>query len=226
MRKQMIKFFLVVQLPVLCGGCGLAKMIATMTSPTSSEVKIKAEYNIVKQTAGKIIVLVDQSVLPNTEVNFRPYLTEAVNSQLFTRAKVKKEFLVPYRQLSTFRSSTPDFAQLAPVQIGAVFGADKVLLIMVEDYKLYNLAETGYYAGSLDTRSFLFDVETASVVWPKLDEGKPLSVEFDSQYGAAGAAEKLLAKITAHCIVRYFYDCPKDKFKTRGEITDPDVKRW
>ncbi|MBA7471486.1 hypothetical protein ES707_06792 [subsurface metagenome] len=227
MQKQVLKIFLVILPLIPCIGCAPAKVIGILTTPAPSETKIKAEYNIAKLTTGRIIVLVDQAVWAEAETNFRPYLTEAINLQLSKRAKLKDEFLVSYSQLSRFRSARPDFEMLSPAELGTAFGAEKVLVVAIEDYELYELAGSGYYKGSLDTRSFLFDVQTGRMLWPSSAKGKAVSISLDSaRDDDDDAAAKLLAKTSAHCIVRYFYDCPKNKFKTWGERIREDIKHW
>ena len=221
MQKK-ISFLLIMSL-LFCCGCGL---VGLMGSPTSSEKKIKAEYNIARNTTGKILVLVDQPVWTNTKTDLRPYLTEAVNLQLAGKAGIKSKFLISYSQLSGFRSGRTDFDMLSLLQIGNALDAEKILFIAVEDCQLYELAGTGYYKGSLDTASFLLDVKTDQVLWPGSAKAKTVSAGFDSQPGQNDVAAKMLAQITAHCIVRYLYNCPKDRFKVWGERNDPDVKRW
>jgi len=223
-KVQKYLSFLFVTMPlILCCGCGLAGL---MGSPTSSEKKVKAEYNIARQTKGRILVLVDQLSWGKTRTDLRPYLTASVNLQLSKKAKVKAKYLIPYSKLTEFRSERADFGMLSLAQIGSALGAERILFVAIEDCQLYELAGTGYYNGSLDTKSFLFDVKTERVIWPSLAKAKTVSAGFDSQPGKNDAAAKMLAQITAHCIVRYFYDCQMDKFKIWGERADPDVKRW
>jgi hypothetical protein len=50
------------------------------------------------------------------------------------------------------------------------FGADMVLLLMVEDYQLTKMAETDYYKGFLGAQAALLNTAAGEKLWPELAE--------------------------------------------------------
>ena len=173
-----------------------------------------------KQKGRKILVLVEQPGWLSTEVNLRYYLTEAIRESLIAKVKVPPEYIISYDELSAFRSNKGDFSSLSPVAVGKALGADIVLLVMIEDYQLDEVAETtDYYNGFLGAQAVLFETATAEKLWPESTEGKSIRVGFEAEHGREAAVDRLV-NACAHCITRYFYDCPKYKFK----IFDEGVK--
>jgi len=211
----------------LCGGC---KLIGMLGSPTDSETKIPAEYALKKRAQGGIVVLVRQPGWLNVQTDLRPVLSEAVNVMLLKKAKVDNQAVVRYKQMAEFRRTHPDFASLSIKQIAAGLGVKKVLLIVIEDYKLYEMPLDGYYKGLhkgiLDVRGYLLDAPSSEVLWPRSGEGKLLRVALEAERGGKEACAAKLAKAAAHCVVRYFYNCPKDKFRTWGERPDTRREEW
>jgi len=80
------------------------------------------------------------------------------------------------------------------------------------------MAETSYYKGFLSVRSNLRDVSTGEKLWPGSAETKGVRVGFEVESHGREAAVARLASASAHCIVRYFYDCPVGKFKIADDI--------
>ncbi|MFH1615268.1 MAG: hypothetical protein ABIG61_09320 [Planctomycetota bacterium] len=209
------KFMLVIVTWLIsAAGCGV---IGVLTTPTSSEKFFKAEYDIAEHANGKILVVVEQENWGMAEANFGLYLTEYFNEALRQYAKVKERYLVGYSDLLRFQASCAGFSQLSPARKGALYGADKVLLVVVEGQQLSEQADSGYYEGYLNTRSFVFDVNSGLIVWPGSAEGKRISVGIESERGADDTAVRRLARSTAYCVVRYLYNCPKDKFRNSDE---------
>jgi hypothetical protein len=212
---------------ILCGGC---KLIGMMSSPTDSETKIPAEYKINKRARDGIVVLVRQPGWLNVQTDLRPVLSEAVNVLLLKKAKVDKRAVVRYKQMAQFRRSHPDFASLSIKQIAAGLDVNTVLLIMIEDYKLYEMPLEGYHKGlhkgTLDVRGYILDAPSGEVLWPRIGEGKLVRLAIEAEGGGKEACAAELARAAAHCVVRYFYDCPKDKFRTWGERPDVSSEKW
>jgi len=127
--------------------------------------------------------------------------------------KMSPEYLVPYSELSEFRSNKGNFSLLSPVEVGDALDAGVVLLVIVEGYRLNEMAETGYYSGFLGAQAVLLDVVTGEKLWPKSAKSKSIKVGFEFEEHGQKAAVERLAASCAHCTIRYFYDCPKDKFK-------------
>ncbi len=199
------------------GGCGAVAVVGT---PTSHEKKVPAEYDLAGHKHRRILVLVEQTLWVGVEVNLRLYLTEAVNKDLVKKVGIRSRSLVAYRRLSDFRSNRPDFSLLPPAEVGAALGADVVLLVMVENFQLQEIADTGYHKGFLGARAALIDAATGKKIWPEFTGSKTIKVGFEIGQRSPELAVKRLVKACAHSIVRYLYDCPKDKFKIFDDKSD------
>lgn len=212
---------------LLCCGC---KLVGIMGTPTASETKIPAEFEIGQRAKGKLVVLVQQPSWLNVQTDLRPVLSEAVNIMLCEKTKFKKQAVISYEQLVEFRRAHSDFFSMRPDQIAMSLGVKTILLIVIDDYKLYGMPLDGYYKGLhkglLDVRSYLLDAQSGEVLWPRSGEGKLARLALEAERGGKEFCAARLARAAAHCIVRYFYDCPSDKFRTWGERPDFDsVKR-
>ncbi len=207
--------------PVLClqAGCSPG-MIAVLGTPTSDESKTSAEYDLARQEDRKILVLVDQPYYLNVRANLRYFLTDTVNKMLQQRLKIRPELLIDYDTLADFRSSTPDFSLLAPERVGSSLGADLVLLIVINDCSISEIAETGYFSGVLVAQSQLIRVPGGEKLWPTLEQAKVIKVGFESERRGHDAAAVRLAVAAAHCVTRYLYNCPKNQFRISDEIKD------
>ena len=211
--KKAIAFFALAA-ALFQGGCGI---IGVMGTPSPDEEKSPAEYNLAGQKDKRILVLVEQPAWLSTEVNMRYYLTKAIRERIVMRMEIPPEQLIAYDELAEFRSAQSDFSQLSPVQIGAALKADMVLLVEIENCDLNEMADTGYYKGSLSARATLFDTAASEKLWPKSAKGKGVSVGFEVDSRGKDIASVRLATAAANCIVRYLYDCPKAEFKTADE---------
>jgi hypothetical protein len=208
----------------LCSGC---RLIGILGTPTASETKVPAEYEIRRRAEGGIIVLVQQPGWLNVQTDLRPVLSEAVNVTLWKKAKVDKKAIVGYERLVEFRQAHPDFSSLSPEQIATGLDAKTILLVAVEDYRLYELPLDGYYKGLhkglLDIRGYVLDAQSGEVLWPQSGKGKLIRLALEAEQGGKEACAAKLSKAAAHCIVRYFYGCKKDKFRVWGER--PDISK-
>lgn len=199
---------------LFCSGCVLG-----LATPTRHERKITAEYDLTEHTHRKILVVVNQPAWLNAQVNLRYYLTEKINENLTKEVRIQSRYLVSYDELSEFRSNRPDFSLLTPAEVGAALNADMVLFVMVNNYELNRIAEMGYYKGLLSVRSVLRDVATGEKLWPESGKSKSIKVGFDIESRGRKVAVARLIGGGAHCTVRYFYDCPEDRFKIADDIT-------
>ena len=124
------------------------------------------------------------------------------------------------------RSKARLFSLLSSVEVGEALDADLVLLVVVEDYQLGELPEAGYYRAILNARAVLLDVATGEKLWPKSAKNKSIQVGFEVEQRGKGVAAKRLTAACAHCIVRYLYDCPKNKFKIFDDRSNIAWKSW
>jgi hypothetical protein len=217
-KKQKMKKLIV--FPVLAAvffysGCGFVGLVGT---PSQYEKKIPAEYDLTKQKGKKVLVLVEQPRWLSTQANLRYYLTEAIRESLIAKVKVPPKYILSYKELSEFRSNKGDFSSLSPAEMGKALGADIVLSVMIKDYQLSEVVESGYYNGFLSVQAAIFEAG-GEKMWPEYAESKSIKVGFEAERGRE-TADKRLASACAHCITRYFYNCTKDKFKIFDEERD------
>jgi hypothetical protein len=230
MRKYryQVFFFCVVGFTFLpavlfCNGCGAIGLLGT---PTRHEKKITAEYDLAKQRKEKILVLVNQPGWLKAQANLRYYLTDAIYKELANKIKVSPRHFVPYVRLSEFRSGRRDFSVLSPIETGKALGANTVLFVAIDSYEVSRIAETPYYKSFLSVRSSLYATATGERLWPESADGKSIKVGFEVESRGREAAVERLARGVAHCTIRYFYDCPEDKFKLGDERSGVGWESW
>jgi hypothetical protein len=207
-------------LPVLlfCAGCQFVSMVGVLGTPTPSETKNSAQYNITRDKDQKILVLVDQPASFSAYANLRFYLTDTIIKTLQVKAKMKPSLFIDYKMLADLRAGTPDFYMLSPAQVGDKLGADLVLAVTITDCRISNLAEAGCI-GSLDANAALYKVATGEKLWPTIEQSQLVQVGCESERRGQDAACVRLAAAAAHCITRYLYDCPSSNFKISDERT-------
>lgn len=197
---------------LFCAGCGF-KIIGLLGTPARHEREIPAEYDLTKHGGQKLLVLVNQPGWLGAKANLRYHLTEAINKALTAKIEIPTDSLISYDKLSEFRSGNSNFSLLSTFEVGAAFDANMVLLVAVEDYQLNEVPETDYYRGLLNVKTVLLDVTKEEKLWPESEESKSIKVGFEVEQRGKEIAIKRLAAAVAHCAVRHFYDCPKNKFK-------------
>jgi len=205
------------------GGCGI---VALMGTSTNYEKNVPAEFELARHRDLKMLVLVNQPGWLNAGVNLRYYLTEAINKKLIEKIEIPSKYLVAYSQLSRFRSAQHNFSLLSPVEVGRTLGADMVLSVTIADYQLRGMAEANYYKGHLNTETILIDVVTGEKLWPKSAKSKSIKVGFEVERHGQQVAVKRLASACAYCMTRYFYDCPKKKFKIADDKSGVGWESW
>ena len=207
----------------LCNGCGIGSMIGT---PTRHEKKIPAEYELREQEDKKILILVEQPARLIATANLRYYLTRDIREYLRKKIRIPADGLISYENLVEFRNNRANFSRTSPLEVGRGLQADIVLLVAVEDFRLYNMAETGFLKGFLSSRTVILDTSTGEKVWPKSFEGKGIKVGFEFDVRNVEVAVSRLSAASAHCITRYFYDCPMDKFKIADDRSGEAWENW
>ncbi len=206
-----------------CNGCGLISMAGM---PTRHEKKIPAEYELREQKDKKILILLEQPARLIATANLRYYLTRDIREYLIKRVRMPAEGLISYERLVEYRNNEADFSRLTPLEVGRGLQADIVLLVVVEDFRLYNMAETGFLKGFLSSRAVILDTTTGEKVWPKSFESKGIKVGFEFDVRNVEIAVSRLSAASAHCITRYFYDCPMDKFKIADDRSGEAWENW
>ena len=208
-------------------GCGLVSVFGT---PSRDERSVIAEYDLAKDyktlPQQKILIIVNQSVLLNSKVNLRQSLTRAISKNLSTQLKISETSLITYDELADLRTKDIDFSSRTPAEIGKKLGADKVLLVVVNDFEVEVLGETKFLAGMLVAGAKLYDVSTSKEIWSSNQNGRVLKVGFEiEERGQDIAVARLIADI-AHCITRYLYDCPKTRFKIADDLSGTALGQW
>jgi hypothetical protein len=211
---------------LLATGCKYAGLVSLMGTESYYEEKIPAEFDMSKQIDKKILVLVDQPAWLDSQINLRYYLTKTLRQNIMIKTKLTPENLISYDKLVEFRSTQPNFSSMSPVEIGKAMDANMVLLVLIENYNLNEVAQSGYLMGDLDTRAILYDTQTGERLWPKEEASKSIRVGFECETGGFDKAISRLAIDSAFCTTRYFYDCPKAQFRIADDKTRIDWEGW
>ena len=211
MRK--VKFFLTLVLLAMTAGC----------ISSDWEKPVIAEYDMKKETDKKVIIFVDQPSWLNAEDNLQYYITRAFSFQLINNVGFKPKSIIPYAELSDYRSKLKDASMHSPLDMAKDLKADFAIFVKVDGYHLYEMDTTGYYKGYLAAQVLLVDVETKEKLWPNNAESKSLKVAIDIESGGREAAVKRLTGALAHCSIRYLYDCLKKNFSISEDRTS---LRW
>lgn len=224
MKKLTVFFMLVVVF--FYSGCKYAPFVGLLGTPSYHEREVPAEYDLAEHTDRKILVFVNQPAYLNAQANLRFHLTKAINKYLIRNVGILPEHVVSYSELSEFRSAQSDFSLLSPVEVGTAFDANMVLLVVLEDYQLDEIAETGYHKGFLSTRTVLFDTAGGEKLWPKSAKSKSIKVGFEFEDRGREVAIARLVTASAYCTVRYLYDCPKNKFRITEDKSRIGWENW
>ena len=75
-------------------------------------------------------------------------------------------------------------------------------------------------------QAVLVDTATGRKVWPRVEDSKIIMVGYEVEKGDRAHALTKLAAAAAHCTTRYFYDCPKDKFKIAEDMSHISRENW
>ncbi len=196
---------------VWSGGCNV---VGFMGSPTAHEKKRPAEYKL-RGTKSRVLVFVDEARSSSVGFHVRGVLDRAVATYLVKKVRVDENNIIASAGYTS--SGLDAYAGLSPAQIGKKVGADLVLYIRIDKYGLNEMDRRGYYDGAMITRSVLVDVDSAKVVWPASKEARLNRIKVELETGGREAASNRLISGTAHCITRYFYDCPGDRFRWGDE---------
>ncbi len=222
MKKVLL--FLICCCYVFCSGCGLVAVVGT---PTRHEQKVKAEYDITKDTDKTILVLVKQHDWLRSERNIAANLTRAVQNNMIKNSDLEVKNFITYENLGTFRENNQNYAVLSPAQTGFELDADLVLLIEVTRFNLINQAQSSYFRGTLDANASLYDAQSGAKLWPvDEEEARQIRVGYDLGMSDTDKAFKKLVADAAHCTVRYLRDCSVADFRISGERTGEGWEDW
>ena len=221
MRKSVMIFGLV--FAVFCGGCNIFGLIF---SETAHEKRVKAQFRLQEYGSEGVLVFVDSLKRADVAYGFDSRLEKSIRDYLVKKVRLKREDILGSEELSGLRSGRADFDMMSPVAVGAALGAGKVLYVRIENYDLFDIDGRGYYEGFLITRSILFDAGTGATLWPKSRTGEVIRVKVELETMGREATLDRLTTATAHCISRYFYDCPGNQFKRSEEEVIYGMDNW
>jgi hypothetical protein len=223
--KNLAMLVLLSAICISCIGCDAAGVLLT---PNIHEQKIPAEYKLAPQAKKGLLVFVDGAAGVARSRDVIPDLTGVVKELLVQRAKVNKKHITSNEKLESLRARRENLSVMSPVQIGKESDSGLVLYILIEDYDLHQIdKKRGYYGGLLATRSLVFDVGSGNILWPANGEGKRTIAKFALETKGKEIAKDRLALTVAHCVTRYFYDCPKPKFKASDEfVMYKEITTW
>ncbi len=205
---------------VWSGGCNVIGFIA---APTAHEKKVPAEYKLYR-TKSRILVFVDQARSSSVGFHVRGALDAAVIGYLANKVRVNKNNIIA--PVGYTSSRVQAYAGLSPAQIGQKAGADLVLYIRIDKYELEQMDRRGYFSGSIATRSVLVDVDSAKILWPASKEARLNRIKVELETHGREAASNRLMSGTAHCITRYFYNCPGPRFRWGDEQKEFEFDNW
>lgn len=197
-----------------------------LSSETDSEKVTPAELNLAK-TDGNIAVIVSQPAWIKTPMDLRVTLTEAINTALEEKAKIKKGRLIPYIKVLQCRMGLPDEKRDDPFTIASKLHAQYTLNIQITDFELSTFTEENLYNGTMITKSCLLDAND-NKIWPKEvnEPGRQVTVGIEEEKGTAESSVKMLETATAHCITRYLYNCKTEVFRIAEEQKELDYYTW
>ena len=216
MRKYLkilglVSFLMLVGLGV---GCNILGFLA---SESYNEQKIPAEFMLSERSEDKVLIFVEKSMTLANESDLEDELVDAIGIMLVSRARVKDENLILHGVDWEMSSVQEDFSQLSIAQIGAGGGAELVLYVRIDDYKLYEVGDLGYYDGSIVTRSGLYHVSSGKRLWPQGQQERLVRAGFKFETRGRDEGHDRLISAVSHCITRNFYDCLRRKYKSSDE---------
>lgn len=226
MIKKVITYLACIAvIAAFCSSCGI---IARVFNPTRHEKKVQAEFDLSSKEYKnkKILVLVKQPAWLNARVNLRSRLTKNINRELTDKLKIRTDLLVGYDEISDYRSSLIDLSSFSPMQAAKQMNADLLLSVAINNCKLNQIENTGYFEAFLRVNAELYNAGSGKKLWPDDDKARSVSVGFEIGPKGTSAAADRLANSMAHCIVRYLYNCPVDQFKTFDDRTGSVSERW
>lgn len=161
------------------------------------------------------LVFVDDMVSPVDYEPIKGDLTEQLNERLERSGTASDT--VDYGDVVQLMSATPEFNRLAISEVGGRLGAEMVLYVQVDRFRLSEYQNTSTWNALLDVSVRVVDVEQQRRLWPDdRPAGYPVEpvsipqVEMDmADY--ADQLSKMLAKRTAERVIDLFREHPKQR---------------
>lgn len=139
--------------------CGAVGWIAQVFSPPR---RVDAIYKPPKNK--KILVFVDDKLQEMTYEPIKAEMTNLVNKQLMENKVVAA--VVPYERMLELTSATTNFNDLSVAEVGRKLGADIVLHVQIDEFRLKDDPVSPLWRGQFKASVRMVDV-TAGRLWPK-----------------------------------------------------------
>ncbi|OXU15796.1 hypothetical protein SMSP1_00418 [Sedimentisphaera salicampi] len=221
MNKKNIVLILFVSAAIFTGGCKLAGILAA--GPTKQY--ILPEYDLKPDLKEKIYIFVSQPAWIDTPVNIRQDIADKMKA--YIKVSFKKDY-VPENILTYEDAPFADTnsADLDPSGAAEKLGAKKMFYIEIQGLDIIRLShQFGYYSAEMKIGALYYDITKDKKLWPAGSEYKVLKYDIECEKGAEKLGSRL-ATANAHCILRHFYKCKKNKFKIAEEAVDTDFSDW
>lgn len=204
-------------------GCGLVGLLA---SPTRSEQKVPAEFKFNKSKDTRVAVFVKQPYRVGMQVNLRYFITTAVNRRLVGDAGMKPKQVTGYSDIADVIDSRDQIQWMDDKELIDLFDVDFLIVVDIDEFSVQQMAAEEYYKGKLGGNCYLLSSRRGGRVWPRTRNSKNIRVGFElGEKGRQPALERL-ASSYSHCLVRYFYDCPVNRFESADDRNRHNLEQW
>jgi len=225
MNPARSRWLTIAALAAICPGIGGCAIVSWTVAQFAPPQKVEAVYKPPEDK--KILVFVDDYLNPQDCGEVKRELTERLGKQLIEHGVAAKT--VSFRRLVNLMAATPEFNELAVVQVGSRLGADIVLYVHVDNYTLKDSEVSPLWKGELEVSVRVVDVAARKRLWP-LDRRKyplkpvRLSPVQDPSPTYAAKISRQLAERMSDRIAKLFYDHTVDVRDTPKD--DVDSSGW
>ena len=139
------------------GGCDLAGYMLYLGAPGDKTEKVPAEY---KGLVGKTVAIV---IFTDQEVQYEyPYARLNLSAALQAELKnhIKKVSVIDPRRVIKYQDENINWETLEKTKLGQVFGADAVLYVVLDEYRMREPGSVNLYRGQISGQATVF--KTAS----------------------------------------------------------------
>ncbi len=152
-------------------GCQIFLPIIAMVELVFPHDKVPAEFKLPK--GKRVLVFPDDMQRPVDYPPVKRALAEKVASVLLDRKAVS--YAVPYDKLIDLRHDEPHFNRLAVSEVGKKLGADLVIMINIDQFRLRESSMGTLWHGRFSGKVRVVDVNEGRL-WPDESAGRPVSV--------------------------------------------------
>ncbi len=219
LRRTIPIFVLVVCGLPIAGGCTI---LGFLMSPSASEQKIPARFRLADYEDQRLYLVVRGTRTSGMDVEVPELLSKAICKEIVRNVKWPETSVINAQQAGPYNAF--EYFSWTQVEENARReGAAFLLYVEVIEYELIPISSGNYWMGKLAARAILLDAESGQVLWPDDQTGRILRTAVD--FEKKGRTELLwrLTTAAAHCVVREFYDCPKQAYKIGEEVKSIDT---